>query len=145
MEKFFYQLVMIFQYPVYLIILLMFAYSLFDLGSFTARALKRRRGTNHPPSLTPEELYMKGLKSLEWQRLIARVAPLLGLVGTLIPLGPALVALAEGNTIELGRKLSFAFGAVSLSLISASICYYTSTVRRRWLLEDVKKVQSAVQ
>lgn len=142
MEILFYQLVMIFQYPVYLLILLMFLYSVYDFGSFSARALRRKRGTNHPPSLSPEEFYLRGLRSLELQRLIARVAPLLGLVGTLIPLGPALVALAEGNTMELGKKLSFAFGAVSLSLISASICYYTSTVRRRWLLEDIKKLET---
>ncbi len=141
MEKVFYQIVMVFQYPVYALIMLMFVYSLFDLGFFTARAIKRALGKNHPPPLKPEDLYMKTLKSLEIPRLVSRVAPLLGLVGTLIPLGPALLALVEGNTQELGKKLSFAFGAVSLSLISASISYYTSTVRRRWLLEDIKKLE----
>lgn len=145
MEKLFYHLVMIFQYPVYLMIFLMFIFSLYDFGSFLASSLRRARGKNHPPSLSPEVLYLKGLKALEWQRFVSRVAPLLGLVGTLIPLGPALVALAEGNTTELGRKLSFAFGAVSLSLISASITYYTSTVRKRWLLEDVNKIQTMEQ
>ncbi|MCX7874289.1 MAG: MotA/TolQ/ExbB proton channel family protein [Caldimicrobium sp.] len=142
MEMIFYQLVMIFQYPIYLLILLMFAFSLYDLGRFTARAINRARGRNHPPEVQGiEEFYLMGLKNLEIARLISRVAPLLGLVGTLIPLGPALVALAEGNTQELGRKLSFAFGAVSLSLISASITYYTSTIRRRWLLQDMKKLE----
>lgn len=141
MERLFYQVVMLFQYPVYGLIGLMFVYALFDLGLFTARTIKRALGKNHLPEVSPEELYLMGLKALEIPRLISRVAPLLGLVGTLIPLGPALIALAEGNTQELGRKLSFAFGAVSLSLISASITYYTSTVRRRWLLEDIKKLE----
>ncbi|MEJ5338178.1 MAG: MotA/TolQ/ExbB proton channel family protein [Aquificaceae bacterium] len=141
MEKVFYQVVMLFQYPVYASIGLMFLYSLFDLGLFTARAIKRAMGKNHPTQLPPEELYLRGLKAMEPSRLVSRIAPLLGLVGTLIPLGPALLALAEGNTQELGRKLSFAFGAVSLSLISASITYYTSTVRRRWLLEDIKRLE----
>lgn len=141
MERLFYQVVMLFQYPVYGLIGLMFVYALFDLGLFTARAIRRALGKNHLPEVSPEELYLMGLKALEIPRLISRVAPLLGLVGTLIPLGPALIALAEGNTQELGRKLSFAFGAVSLSLISASITYYTSTVRRRWLLEDIKKLE----
>ena len=141
MEKFLYELVMLFQIPVYGLILFMFAYSLFDLGLFTARAIRRALGKNHPPEVSPEELYLLGMKAMELPRLISRVAPLLGLVGTLIPLGPALVALSEGNTQELGKKLSFAFGAVSLSLISASITYYTSTVRKRWLLEDIKKLE----
>lgn len=141
MEKFFYQLVMIFHYPIYILIFLMFMFSLYELGSFSARAIKRRLGKNHPPQMSLEEMYLKGLKALEPQRLVSRIAPLLGLVGTLIPLGPALIALAEGNTVELGRKLSFAFGAVSLSLISSAICYYTATVRKRWLIEDLKKIQ----
>ncbi|MFN7064746.1 MAG: MotA/TolQ/ExbB proton channel family protein [Aquificaceae bacterium] len=141
MERFFYQIVMVFQYPVYGLILVMFVYSLIDLGLFTARFIRRLLRINHPPKLKPEELYLLGLRFLELPRLVSRIAPLLGLVGTLIPLGPALVALSEGNTQELGRKLALSFGAVSLSLISASICYYTSTVRKRWLLEDIKKLE----
>lgn len=140
-EQVLYQIVMFFQFPVYFMIVSMFVYSIVDFGLFSARALRRMRGTNHPITTNPEELYIVGLKALEIPRLISRVAPLLGLVGTLIPLGPALVSLSLGNTQELGSKLSYAFGAVSLSLISASICYYTSTVRRRWLIQTIKELE----
>ena len=41
------------------------------------------------------------VKRLERTRILVRIGPMLGLMGTLIPLSPALVALANGDTTEL--------------------------------------------
>src|SRR5512140_802430 len=45
------------------------------------------------------------VKRLERTRILVRIGPMLGLMGTLIPLAPALAALAEGDTSTLAQKL----------------------------------------
>lgn len=142
MEKIFLQIVSVFEYPVYFLILAAFLYSVYSLGIFTAQYIRRITGNHNIPDMSTEDLYLKTLRSLEIPRLISRMMPLIGLVGTLIPLGPALTALSQGDTQTVGTNLSYAFGAVSLSLISASLMYYVSTVRRRWLMEDIKLMEA---
>nr|HML26703.1 MotA/TolQ/ExbB proton channel family protein [Methanomethylovorans sp.] len=43
-------------------------------------------------------------KRLEQTRIITNIAPMLGLMGTLIPLGPALVALSQGDVVQLAHN-----------------------------------------
>ncbi|MGI6033267.1 MAG: MotA/TolQ/ExbB proton channel family protein [Coriobacteriales bacterium] len=64
--------------------------------------------------------------------LTAKVAPMLGLMGTLIPLGPGLQALAEGNLSDLASALIVAFDTTVVGLISAAICVVIARVRNRW-------------
>ena len=64
--------------------------------------------------------------------LVARVAPMLGLMGTLIPLGPGLLALGQGDTKTLSDSLLIAFDTTIAGLAAAVICYGISRLRRRW-------------
>ena len=63
---------------------------------------------------------------------IARIAPMFGLMGTLIPLGPGIVALSSGDLETLGSSLSIAFNTTIAGLISAAICVVISKIRQRW-------------
>lgn len=64
--------------------------------------------------------------------IIARVAPMFGLMGTLIPLGPGLIALAQGDTKTLSDSLLIAFDTTVAGLISAAVAYFISGVRKGW-------------
>ncbi|MBR1844170.1 MAG: MotA/TolQ/ExbB proton channel family protein, partial [Lachnospiraceae bacterium] len=64
--------------------------------------------------------------------LIIKLGPTFGLLGTLIPLGPGIIALAGGDTMTLSNSLLAAFDTTVLGLISASICTIISLIRRRW-------------
>lgn len=64
--------------------------------------------------------------------LIARVAPMFGLMGTLIPLGPGLIALAQGDTKTLSDSLLIAFDTTVAGLISAAISFVISGIRKGW-------------
>lgn len=64
--------------------------------------------------------------------LIARIAPMFGLMGTLIPLGPGLVALGQGDTKTLSSSLLIAFDTTVAGLVSAAISYIISSIRSRW-------------
>lgn len=64
--------------------------------------------------------------------LVSKLAPMLGLMGTLIPLGPGIMALGQGDTYTLSVSLLTAFDTTIAGLIAAAFCLVISTVRRRW-------------
>lgn len=68
--------------------------------------------------------------------LITKLGPTFGLLGTLIPLGPGIIALAQGDTATLSYSLIAAFDTTVIGLISGSICSIISLVRRRWYGKD---------
>jgi biopolymer transport protein ExbB/TolQ len=83
------------------------------------------------------------MKRLEWLRIVSRTAPMLGLVATMIPMGPALLGLSRGDAKSVGENLAVAFSAVILALVAASITFFVLTIRRRWLLEELRTVERA--
>lgn len=64
--------------------------------------------------------------------IIARVAPMFGLMGTLIPLGPGLIALGQGDTKTLSDSLLIAFDTTVAGLISGAVSYVVSGIRKGW-------------
>ena len=76
-----------------------------------------------------EARYQKIVKITD---LIARVAPMFGLMGTLIPLGPGLIALSQGDTSTLSESLLIAFDTTVAGLITATIAYVISGIRKGW-------------
>jgi biopolymer transport protein ExbB/TolQ len=154
-ELLMYQIGQLFLLPVLLLVAAMFAYSLYALGTFGVQALQRRkRGSalagfpllayvRTRPEASLDELDLKAHKMLETARLASRIAPMLGLVGTMIPMGPALKSLADGNLAQVSGSLTVAFSVVIIALIAASLTYWISNVRRRWLAEEMLEIQTA--
>lgn len=64
--------------------------------------------------------------------LIIKLGPALGLLGTLIPLGPGIIALGQGNTLLLSQSLLTAFDTTIAGLVCAAVCTVISTVRKKW-------------
>ena len=64
--------------------------------------------------------------------LVAKIGPMFGLLGTLIPLGPGIVALGQGDTQTLSDSLSIAFDTTIAGLISAAVGSVIAGIRRRW-------------
>ena len=90
-------------------------------------------------ALADAELY--ATKRLEGTRLLIRVGPLLGLMTTLIPISPALVALAKGDVETLSRELVIAFSTTVVGLLIGGIAYTITTVRDRWYQQDIVDVE----
>ena len=68
--------------------------------------------------------------------LIVKLGPTFGLLGTLTPLGPGIIALAQGDTATLSLSLLAAFDTTVIGLVAASICTVISMIRRRWYSKD---------
>lgn len=81
------------------------------------------------------------LRRLERTRLLVRAGPALGLMGTLIPLSPALAGLAEGNVTELSSNLRLAFSITVLGLLIGVIAFGISLMRDRLYGHDLSDLE----
>lgn len=109
--------------------------------------LKRQKAAlieilNHP-DLTNEMREALALEMIEEEKarfarivkisdMVAKLGPIFGLLGTLIPLGPGIVALGQGDTITLSQSIMSAFDTTVAGLISAAIAMVISSVRKGW-------------
>lgn len=144
-ETVLFDLAQAFQWPILLLVLLAFAYALLKLGGFLVEGFSRYRaparvlflpdGNGH----SVESMELIVLRELEGLRLCSRISPMLGLVATMIPLGPALVSVSSGQTEMTTESLGAAFAAVIVALVAASITFAIYTVRRRWLLQELNQ------
>ena len=76
--------------------------------------------------------------------LATRVGPMLGLVGTLIPLGPALTGLAAGNMDILAGNLIIAFTTTVFGILVGGCAYAVCLVRRVWYEQDLSDLEFLV-
>jgi biopolymer transport protein ExbB/TolQ len=77
--------------------------------------------------------------------LLARIAPMLGLLGTLIPLGPGIIALGQGDTETLSKALTTAFDTTSLGLMVGGVALIISAVRSRWYKQYMVDFDAAIE
>ena len=92
-----------------------------------------------------EEEEFKLFKKLEKTDIVAKISPALGLMGTLIPLGPGLLALGSGDTQTLADSLIIAFDTTVLGMASASIAYVISKIRKRWYIKDIDALDNLAE
>lgn len=141
----------IFMLPVLLIVILLFLYSFYALGGFLLQSRQRQTGKAQAfdllnsfkknPKMSAIELETLAFKRLEAPRIVTRVTPMLGLVATMIPMGPALKSLGSGDMGQVSDNLTVAFSAVILALVAASLTYWVVNVRRRWYAEELVMIE----
>jgi len=145
----------LFLLPTLLTITALFLYAFYALGAFSWQAWQRRQGDpagfelqqlrQIAPHTSHADLEAAAVSRLEPVRIITRVMPMLGLVATMIPMGPALKALGDGQLSEVASNLMLAFSAVILALIATAITYPIAHVRRRWYAGDLRRLEQETQ
>ncbi|MCY1403715.1 hypothetical protein D9M71_189050 [compost metagenome] len=150
-ESMLYNASQLFMFPVLLAVFLLFLYAFYALGCFLWQARQRRSGDARgfdllaswrgDPQMSAEALETLAFRRLETPRIVTRVTPMLGLVATMIPMGPALKSLAGGQLAEVSDNLTVAFSAVILALVAASLTYWVVNVRRRWYAEELVQIE----
>ncbi|HPI61528.1 MotA/TolQ/ExbB proton channel family protein [Zoogloea sp.] len=143
----------LFLIPVLLAIGVLFLHAFHALGAFLWQARQRKVGLaagfeliearRQDPGLRIVDLEALALARLEFARIATRVAPMLGLAATMIPMGPALKALGDGELGDVSRSLMVAFSAVILALIAAALGYWVVSVRRRWYASDLLTLEKS--
>jgi len=172
-EQTMYQLSDFFMAPVLLLICALFIYALFASGKFIAQTLQRRANkaqfkqlllttlgenqqltlagyilaqlANNQPNVSKDQLDVAALCDLEGVRNVSRLAPMLGLIATMVPMGPALKSLADGNIQGISDNLIVAFSSVIFGLVIASITFWIASVKKRWLAEELVALTPLLQ
>jgi biopolymer transport protein ExbB/TolQ len=86
---------------------------------------------------------LQALRRLERSRILVRAGPGLGLMGTLIPLSPALSALGRGDLEELSDALQVAFGITVIGILVGLLAFGVSLVRERLYAQDHSDLEYA--
>ena len=76
-------------------------------------------------------------RELDRSRFLAKVAPMLGLMGTLIPMGPALAGLASGDIANMAYNMQIAFATTVVGCVCAGISLLIASVRKHWYTEEI--------
>ena len=89
----------------------------------------------------------KTMDSLKRTDIITRIGPTLGLMDTLIPMGPGLAALGAGDINTLASSLTVAFNTTIVGIGSGALCYVIGKIRSGWYdryLSDLDALIDAV-
>lgn len=164
LEGLMYEVSNTFLTPVLLLIIALFIFSIFETGVFLTQSFKRKKSLkkykkylknednkylNGYPIInylinngfsSSEDLEVYAYKKLQNTSIVTRITPMLGLVATMIPMGPALKALSSGNVQGISDNLIIAFAAVIFALVTASITYWITTVRKGWYAHEIKDI-----
>lgn len=116
--------------PVVWALLLVLALTLYETGIALGErfgGIKRLRDRRDR-----QQLLVAGRRRIERADFITRLAPMLGLMGTLIPLGPGLAALGEGELRMLTTAITVAFDTTVIGLLAGMVGFVLGRLRRRW-------------
>ncbi len=80
-------------------------------------------------------------KDLAVSKTLGKMGPMLGLMGTLIPMGPALVGLSTGDIASMAYNMQVAFATTVVGLFAAAIGFVTGQVKQRWYLQEMTDLE----
>jgi len=165
LEDLMYQLSDFFMAPVLILLAILFAYSLIATGEYVFQIWQRRANrksylkavkselgqannlnlkgyplleiAHSHPKVTKDQLDVAALEIMQGVRSVSRLAPMLGLIATMVPMGPALKSLANGNVQGISDNLVVAFSAVIFGLVIASITFWIANDKKKWLAKEL--------
>ncbi len=107
-----------------------------DIGTKSRRAIATKL-------IEEEELEFSSMT--QKTDILVRLAPTVGLLGTLIPLGPGLAALGSGDLDTLSQALMVAFDTTITGLAAGSIAFIISGYRKKWYNDDLSILEAIVE
>ena len=84
-------------------------------------------------------------KDLAISKTLTKLGPILGLMGTLIPMGPALVGLSTGDIASMAYNMQVAFATTVIGLVAGAIGFLTQQVKQRWYLQEMTNLECLVE
>lgn len=104
-----------------------------DIGTQSRRAIANK---------LIEEEELKFSSTTQKTDILVRLAPTVGLLGTLIPLGPGLAALGTGDLNTLSQSLIVAFDTTITGLAAGSIAFIISGYRKKWYNDELSVLEA---
>ncbi|PYG04429.1 MULTISPECIES: MotA/TolQ/ExbB proton channel family protein [unclassified Thioalkalivibrio] len=127
--------------PVIIGLLVLVAVAVWELG----QAVGERTGgvRRLEVSGNAERLAFLARRRIDRADLLARIGPMLGLMGTLIPLGPGLAAMGRGELDVLAQAVTVAFNTTVLGLLIGILGFLLGRLRRRWYDGAMERMEAA--
>lgn len=167
LETFLYVISSALFFPVVAGLVVLTFWMVVSLGGFLREWLERRRGVSLPveayrktlkeekESPDPGAASLLGVrlerllqmaelelvKTLDRVRFAIRVGPALGLMGTLIPMGISLSALAQGDMPKMAGSMVTAFTATVVGLACGVVAYLMSLAKEKWVRADMREME----
>ena len=83
------------------------------------------------------EYEMAADKDIATSKTLTKMGPILGLMGTLIPMGPALTGLASGDIASMAYNMQVAFATTVVGLVISAIGFITQQAKERRAVKDL--------
>lgn len=163
LETFLYVISSALFYPVVAGLVLLTFWVVIFFGSFLREYLERRQGESSAlmrykkvleskvsslPAVMDieferflQEAELGLIKSLDKIRFAIRVGPALGLMGTLIPMGISLSALAQGDMPKMAGSMVTAFTTTVVGLACGVAAYLMSLAKEKWVRADMREME----
>ena len=75
-------------------------------------------------------------KDLSISKILAKIGPVLGLIGTLIAMSPALVNLSSGDVSGMAYNMQIVFATTVIGLVVSMAGLITLQFKQRWYLQE---------
>lgn len=79
-------------------------------------------------------------KDVSLSKLLAKMGPVLGLIGTLIAMSPALVGLSTGDISGMAYNMQVVFATTVVGLVVSAVGLVTLQYKQRWYAKDVNNL-----
>ncbi|TFH95083.1 MotA/TolQ/ExbB proton channel family protein [Porphyromonas levii] len=80
-------------------------------------------------------------RELLFPRLMSKVGPMLGLMGTLIAMSPALVGLSQGDITGMAYNMQIVFATTVVGIVIALVGILTTSLKQRWYANDLNRLE----
>lgn len=112
-----------------------------NLMTAYAKQIAGAKGNDARMELLLSEYEIEASKELSTSKMLTKMGPILGLMGTLIPMGPALVGLSTGDIASMAYNMQVAFATTVVGLVVSAIGFITQQVRERWSIKDITMLE----
>ncbi|WP_018358611.1 MotA/TolQ/ExbB proton channel family protein [Porphyromonas levii] len=80
-------------------------------------------------------------RELLFPGLMSKVGPMLGLMGTLIAMSPALVGLSQGDITGMAYNMQIVFATTVVGIVIALVGILTTSLKQRWYANDLNRLE----
>lgn len=105
------------------------------------RRILENRGNDAKIELLLSEYEITADGNIATSKVLTKMGPILGLMGTLIPMGPALVGLATGDIASMAYNMQVAFATTVVGLVVSAIGFLTQQARERWAVKELAALE----
>jgi len=84
-------------------------------------------------------------KDISTSKMLAKLGPVLGLIGTLIAMSPALVGLSSGDISGMAYNMQVVFATTVVGLVVSAVGLVTLQFKQRWYAKETNNLDYVAQ